>query len=46
MIMDLEDNLNVDLTKKFQHGFKRKKSTNAAGLIVQSLIARAVQFQF
>ena len=32
----------MDITNKGQHGFKTGKSTNTAGLIVQSLIARAL----
>ena len=32
----------MDITSKGQHGFKTGKSTNTAGLVVQSLIARAL----
>ena len=32
----------VDLTNKGQHGFKKNKGTATAGLVIQSLIARAL----
>ena len=37
----LEIKNNLDFTGKQQHGFKKTKSTNTAGLLLQSLIARA-----
>ena len=33
---------NVNLTGKSQHGFKSKHSTNSAGKVIQSIIARAL----
>ena len=33
---------NIDITGKQQHGFKTKHSTAAAGLLLQSLVARAL----
>ena len=41
-IKKLEKVNNVDITNKGQHGFKTGKSTNTAGLLVRSLIARAL----
>ena len=38
-IQEIELNSKIDLTGKSQHGFKRKHSTNTAGLTIQSLIA-------
>ena len=32
----------IDLTRKGQHGFKSKHSTATAGLLLQSMIARAL----
>ena len=32
----------IDLTHKSQHGFKKKHSTNTAGLLLQSVLARAL----
>jgi hypothetical protein len=37
----LENTNNLDLTGKQQHGFKKSKSTATAGLLLQSIIARA-----
>ena len=41
-IFEIEKKCNVDITGKEQHGFKKAKSTATAGLILQSLIARAL----
>jgi hypothetical protein len=41
-IQEIELNSKIDLTGKSQHGFKKKHSTNTAGLTIQSLIARAL----
>ena len=41
-LQSIEKIANVDLTGKSQHGFKTKRSTNTAGLTLQSLIARAL----
>ena len=37
----LEEEFNVDLTGKPQHGFKPKHSTSTASLLLQSLLGRA-----
>ena len=37
----LESTNNLDFTGRQQHGFKKKKSTLTAGILLQSLIARA-----
>ena len=39
---EIEIGCGVDITGKSQHGFKKSKSTETAGLIIQSLIARAL----
>ena len=39
---EIEIECGVDITGKSQHGFKKSKSTETAGLIIQSLIARAL----
>ena len=41
-LQTLEKLKNVDLTGKPQHGFKKKHSTNTAGLKIQSILARAL----
>ena len=41
-IMEIQKENNVDLSGVEQHGFKKFKSTASAGLIIQSLIARAM----
>ena len=41
-IKNLEALNNIDITGKQQHGFKAKHSTASAGLVLQSLIARAL----
>ena len=41
-IQSLEKSNNVDITNKGQHGFKKCKSTNTAGLILQSILTRAL----
>ena len=41
-INEIEDTNKVDLTGSNQHGFKRNRSTNTAGLAIQSEIARAL----
>ena len=41
-IKNLEKENEVDITNKGQHGFKTGKSTNSAGLLIQSLISRAL----
>ena len=38
----LQDLNGVDLTRKQQHGFKKKRNTASIGLVLQSLIARAL----
>ncbi len=40
-IIHLEEIHKIDITHTSQHGFQRKHSTNTAGLLIQSLIARA-----
>ena len=32
----------IDLTHKSQHGFKKKHSTNTAGLLLQSILVRGL----
>ena len=41
-IGEIEIDCDIDITGKEQHGFKKSKSTATAGLIIQSLIARAL----
>ena len=41
-IIEIEDENDVDLTGKNQHGFKRNHSTATAGLSIQSKLARAM----
>ena len=41
-IFEIEDLNMVDLTGREQHGFKKGKSTATAGLVIQSIIARAL----
>ena len=41
-IMEIQKENDVDLSGVEQHGFKKFKSTASAGLIIQSLIARAM----
>ena len=41
-ITEIEELNNIDLTGANQHGFKRKRSTNTAGLEIQSEIAGAM----
>ena len=41
-ILEIQDESKVDLTGVEQHGFKAQKSTASAALIIQSIIARAV----
>ncbi len=40
--MEIQKENNVDHSGVEQHGFKKFKSTASAGLIIQSLIARAM----
>ena len=41
-IMEIQKENDVDLSGVEQHGFKAQKSTASAALIIQSIIARAV----
>ena len=41
-ILEIQENCKTDLTGNEQHGFKKAKSTSTAGLIIQSIISRAV----
>jgi hypothetical protein len=41
-IMEVEKENRVDLTGKEQHGFKKGKSTASAGMVIQSIISRAL----
>jgi hypothetical protein len=41
-ILDIQNESKIDLTGVEQHGFKAQKSTASAALIIQSIIARAV----
>ena len=41
-ILQVEKDSNADITGNSQHGFKRKQSTCTAGLVIQSVIAHAV----
>ena len=41
-IMEVEKENGVDLTGNEQHGFKKCKSTTTAGLVIQSIISRAL----
>ena len=41
-ISQLETLNNIDLTGKEQHGFKKARGTCTAGLLLQSLISRAL----
>jgi hypothetical protein len=41
-ILEIQEESKIDLTGVEQHGFKAQKSTASAGLIIQSIIARAV----
>ena len=40
--MEVEKENRVDLTGKEQHGFKKGKSTASAGMVIQSIISRAL----
>ena len=40
--MQIQDANKIDLTGVQQHGFKQTKSTATAGLIIQSIISRAI----
>ena len=41
-ILLIQENSKIDFTGNEQHGFKKAKSTSTAGLIIQSIISRAV----
>ena len=41
-ISEIKIKCNVDINGKEQHGFKKSKTTATAGLIIQSLIVRAL----
>ena len=41
-IIQIEKDNNTDITGMHQHGFKKKHSTNTAGLLLQSIIASAM----
>ena len=41
-ILELQEESNVDITGKQQHGFKKGKGTLTLSLEIQSLIARAL----
>ena len=41
-LMQIQTINDIDLTHKSQHGFKKKHSTNTAGLLLQSVLARAL----
>ena len=41
-IIEVEKENGVDLTGSEQHGFKKSKSTSTAGLVIQSIISRAL----
>jgi hypothetical protein len=41
-IIQIEKNNNTDITSTHQYGFKKKHSTNTAGLLHQSIIASAM----
>ena len=40
--MEIQKENGVDLTGVEQHGFKNSKSTASAGLIIQSILSRAL----
>ena len=41
-LLQIQTENDIDLTNKSQHGFKKKHSTNSAGLLLQSVLARAL----
>ena len=40
--MEIQKDNGVDLTGEEQHGFKKAKSTASAGLVIQSILSRAL----
>ena len=40
-IRKIESKTGIEITHKGQHGYKKGKSTNTAGLLIQSLITKA-----
>ena len=42
--MEIQKDNNVDLTGEEQHGFKKAKSTASTGLVIQSILSRALDY--